>query len=642
MLPPPAGALALLQECGQAGAVAAAGERWLQASRAAEGSAQAGDAALAVALARWDLAQGELGRWGDVFEVRALGMLGVLSVLGVEGEWHARACSWWKAGCGVIQLLSGCNMFHMRLTPTPCPPTHPQAEAHLEAGLRLLRHHSPHSALLRTLQHAQRELQPRLALALLALPAGEQQRERGMDLACAVLLRWAEEEAAGPGAVVEGGAEGSGERSAFLAQLQGCLTAAEQVRMDGGLGLACGFSMWVCLGQARALCLQGARALLNVKSAGWGLQPAAALGADPPCLLGSAPAPASRLPHSALLLPCCRHLFVSSTPHEQPWRVVGSLLPHYPVLPIHPPHLTTHTPTLPLHSQVELYQRCGTACASSPPELYTTALALIAEGSALLSVPHIRAAAALLEGVAGAAPAGGPGPAAVGSGCLIQAVKLGALHVAPRAMPAHKSRTLCCACCARAAEADVAPGEAQRGKREGLGSRCAVALSVCQLLLGDEVGAAAALGLGPAGDVVAGGPKCSRTVLQFVRVSVGGAAGLAEAWGAPCTAVPAAAQPYTELAPQFRSVCVSKHSTARRGAAQQPASCLCCCSTAQQPGECPLPCRAQANCPDRDDLLPGLCLLAERWTEEVALCAFRCAGSGACLLGCQLAHLLAG
>lgn len=31
----------------------------------------------------------------------------------------------------------------------------------------------------------------------------------------------------------------------------------------------------------------------------------------------------------------------------------------------------------------------------------------------------------------------------------------------------------------------------------------------------------------------------------------------------------------------------------------------------------------QANSPDRDDLLPGLCVLAQRWVADVALGSFR-------------------
>lgn len=36
--------------------------------------------------------------------------------------------------------------------------------------------------------------------------------------------------------------------------------------------------------------------------------------------------------------------------------------------------------------------------------------------------------------------------------------------------------------------------------------------------------------------------------------------------------------------------------------------------------------RPQANSTDRTDLLPGLCVLAQRWVHDVAFGSFRCLG----------------
>lgn len=61
-----AGALALLQEAGEAGAVAAAGQQWLAAHRR---SKAAPDVALATALALCDLARSSLEEHGGVAQV---------------------------------------------------------------------------------------------------------------------------------------------------------------------------------------------------------------------------------------------------------------------------------------------------------------------------------------------------------------------------------------------------------------------------------------------------------------------------------------------------------------------------------------------------------------------------------------------
>lgn len=74
---PPAGVLALLQEAGESQATVSAGERWLEAYRRDK---RAGDAALAVALARCDLARDALEGQGDVVQVRARFLSGSASL----------------------------------------------------------------------------------------------------------------------------------------------------------------------------------------------------------------------------------------------------------------------------------------------------------------------------------------------------------------------------------------------------------------------------------------------------------------------------------------------------------------------------------------------------------------------------------
>lgn len=97
-----------------------------------------------------------------------------------------------------------------------------QSVAHMEAAAALLRQYQPGSELLHDVEGAVLELQPQLALGLLALPLGEApaQRSRGLALAESVLR--------GP-ATRERGLAGPAARADFLKQLAGCLTAAEQV-----------------------------------------------------------------------------------------------------------------------------------------------------------------------------------------------------------------------------------------------------------------------------------------------------------------------------------------------------------------------------------------------------------------------------
>lgn len=65
-----AGVLTVLQESGEAAAVVAAGQQWLDAHRR---DRAAGDVAIAVALARCDLAHAALEGQGDVVQVRFRG-----------------------------------------------------------------------------------------------------------------------------------------------------------------------------------------------------------------------------------------------------------------------------------------------------------------------------------------------------------------------------------------------------------------------------------------------------------------------------------------------------------------------------------------------------------------------------------------
>lgn len=90
---PHVGTLALLQETGEAAAVAAAGETWLGSQRRQPGAA---DVALAVALAQCDLAQAALEGQGDVLAVSSPCRLPAV------GTW------WWFAAGRVHQCSCGC------------------------------------------------------------------------------------------------------------------------------------------------------------------------------------------------------------------------------------------------------------------------------------------------------------------------------------------------------------------------------------------------------------------------------------------------------------------------------------------------------------------------------------------------------